>query len=442
MTKRKSKKRNSSSPSSGSASSGAKKIVLKDMIPSAISLRVECHKLLWAMIEVTSMSCRKSITVEEAELADNAELLKFCNYSGGVKGSREKDLMEVETSDCLPSTKKRKKSQFGINDNMSSRDFEVGRGRDARLSVISAIIMRETDSRDMWYDHIYMLRQEGKDGKSVPVRIEGCASGARNTVVASVLGNPKEKLFLPRDSNILYSLTSEERCSVLKLFHTAYGDLPGVDALQAPEGVHPKYWDQRYRLFRKFDMGIQLDPESWFSITPEVVGTYLAKKIRNRRAKLQSGGVSLTIGKIVDAFSGCGGCAIPLANLSIGNDANGANEEGKENRRGEVVVAIDTDEMKLQRLLHNATIYQAHHRIEVKCCDVREYLHSLPNLSVVSTERRVSQWTRGRAVRAATRTVISLVWVQWYSHLLGVVQSISISPPLTEKSSRMLWMWT
>ena len=58
-----------------------------------------------------------------------------------------------------------------------------------------------------------------KDSKSVPVRIEGCASGARNTVVASVLGNPKEKLFLPRDSNILYSLTSEERHSVLKLFH-------------------------------------------------------------------------------------------------------------------------------------------------------------------------------------------------------------------------------
>ena len=82
------------------------------MIPSAISLRVECHKLLWAMIEVTSMSCRKSITVEEAELADNAELLKFCNYSGGVKGSREKDLMEVETSDCLPSTKSGRKANL------------------------------------------------------------------------------------------------------------------------------------------------------------------------------------------------------------------------------------------------------------------------------------------------------------------------------------------
>ena len=127
-----------------------------------------------------------------------------------------------------------------------------------------------------------MLQQ----GKKVPVRIEGVASGPPNMVVASVLGNPKIKLLLPRDSNILLPLSNQNRKEVLKLFHTAYGDLPGVDALLAPEGVHPKYWDQRYRLFRKFDSGIQLDPESWFSITPESVGTYLAKKVRNRMSKL------------------------------------------------------------------------------------------------------------------------------------------------------------
>ena len=31
--------------------------------------------------------------------------------------------------------------------------------------------------------------------------------------------------------------------------------------------VHDKYWDQRYRLFSKFDSGIQLDAESWFSVS-------------------------------------------------------------------------------------------------------------------------------------------------------------------------------
>jgi hypothetical protein len=27
-----------------------------------------------------------------------------------------------------------------------------------------------------------------------------------------------------------------------------------------------KYWDQRYRLFSKFDLGIHLDKESWYSV--------------------------------------------------------------------------------------------------------------------------------------------------------------------------------
>ena len=38
---------------------------------------------------------------------------------------------------------------------------------------------------------------------------------------------------------------------------------PGMDLRDVPD----KYWDQRYRLFRLFDRGIALDPESWFSVS-------------------------------------------------------------------------------------------------------------------------------------------------------------------------------
>jgi hypothetical protein len=42
--------------------------------------------------------------------------------------------------------------------------------------------------------------------------------------------------------------------------------------------THAKYWDQRYRLFSKFDRGILLDTESWFSVTPEAIGTHIAEQ--------------------------------------------------------------------------------------------------------------------------------------------------------------------
>ena len=41
----------------------------------------------------------------------------------------------------------------------------------------------------------------------------------------------------------------------------------GGDMRAATAVSHPKYWDQRYRLFSKFDDGIIIpDEESWFSV--------------------------------------------------------------------------------------------------------------------------------------------------------------------------------
>ena len=41
-----------------------------------------------------------------------------------------------------------------------------------------------------------------------------------------------------------------------------------------------KYWAQRYRLFSRYDDGVKLDPESWYSITPEKIAQHIAERCR------------------------------------------------------------------------------------------------------------------------------------------------------------------
>ncbi|NXG58565.1 TGS1 synthase, partial [Hemiprocne comata] len=64
-----------------------------------------------------------------------------------------------------------------------------------------------------------------------------------------------------------------------------------------------KYWAQRYRLFSRFDEGIKLDREGWFSVTPEKIAEHIATRVSQ----------SFNCDIIVDAFCGVGGNAIQFA---------------------------------------------------------------------------------------------------------------------------------
>eukprot|EP00249_Psilotum_nudum_P010416 c22528_g1_i1 orf=581-2437(-) len=86
-----------------------------------------------------------------------------------------------------------------------------------------------------------------------------------------------------------------------------------------------KYWVQRYRLFSKFDDGVKLDEEGWFSVTPEVIAKHQAEHCG--------------LGLVIDAFAGVGGNAIQFA------------------LRGNNVIAIDIDPKKVECAQHNAAIY-------------------------------------------------------------------------------------
>ena len=98
--------------------------------------------------------------------------------------------------------------------------------------------------------------------------------------------------------------------------------------------VHDKYWAQRRRLFWKFDMGIQLDPEGWYSVTPEVIANHVAQRV----ASLASPGGFI----LMDAFCGCGGNAIAF---------------GKQEQLS-LIVCADIDRSKLRKAAYNACLYE------------------------------------------------------------------------------------
>lgn len=79
--------------------------------------------------------------------------------------------------------------------------------------------------------------------------------------------------------------------------HTAELELEGI--LRECSANISKYWCQRYLLFSKFDNGIKMDEEGWFSVTPESIARHHASRCGS--------------GIIVDCFTGVGGNAIQFA---------------------------------------------------------------------------------------------------------------------------------
>ena len=108
-----------------------------------------------------------------------------------------------------------------------------------------------------------------------------------------------------------------------------------------------KYWAQRYRLFSKYDEGVKLDPEAWYSITPEKIAEHIAERCR--------------CDVIVDGFCGVGGNAIQFAFTC------------------ERVIAIDIDPQKISLARHNAAVYGVEDRIEFI---VGDFFKVVPTLQV------------------------------------------------------------
>ena len=102
-----------------------------------------------------------------------------------------------------------------------------------------------------------------------------------------------------------------------------------------------RYHHRRYSLFSLFDLGVALDDESWYSVTPEQVAKHHARRC---------GGPGRVM---VDACCGVGGNAIQFALAG----------------QCERVYAVDVDANKIEMARENAAIYGVADKIEFICAD-------------------------------------------------------------------------
>ncbi|CAD8176164.1 unnamed protein product [Paramecium octaurelia] len=96
-----------------------------------------------------------------------------------------------------------------------------------------------------------------------------------------------------------------------------------------------KFYKKRHFLFKKFNEGILLDEESWYSVIPEVMSSYIANKLK----------ISSPESDVVDGFCGSGGLAIQLAQLF------------------KTVICIDIDPIKINNITKNLQVYQSIARV-------------------------------------------------------------------------------
>ncbi|CAK80457.1 unnamed protein product (macronuclear) [Paramecium tetraurelia] len=76
---------------------------------------------------------------------------------------------------------------------------------------------------------------------------------------------------------------------------------PGI-SIDIPKQIQ-KFYRKRFFLFKKFNEGIQLDEESWYSVIPEEMSIHIANKLK----------ASSPDSDVIDGFCGSGGLAIQLA---------------------------------------------------------------------------------------------------------------------------------
>ena len=131
--------------------------------------------------------------------------------------------------------------------------------------------------------------------------------------------------------------------------HLPNGDCGDGVVNPTPNLVADHYWAQRKRFFSKFDSGIKIDKEGWFSVTPEAIAEHIANRLCSGCSEMV----------VLDAFVGVGANAIAFA------------------RRPEVklVICVDNDEARLELAANNFKVYQIpEEKILLLNCDATEVL--------------------------------------------------------------------
>lgn len=118
-----------------------------------------------------------------------------------------------------------------------------------------------------------------------------------------------------------------------------------------------RYYAQRYSLFQRFDEGVRMDDDAWFSVTPERLARHQA-----RRLAQQAGRSNAAHCVAVDVFAGAGGNSIQLAHH------RGAKAH---------VLGVELDVERAHDAAHNANVYGVRWRVDIVIADARTLLPRL-----------------------------------------------------------------
>lgn len=118
--------------------------------------------------------------------------------------------------------------------------------------------------------------------------------------------------------------------------------LAAIQKTETAESVK-KYYSQRHRLFHRYDEGIILDEESWYSVTPEKIAAHIATRFRGKSV-------------VMELFGGAGGNSIQFA------------------LAGAYVIAVEISEEKIAMAANNASVYGVKDYIEFIQADVYTFL--------------------------------------------------------------------
>lgn len=127
-----------------------------------------------------------------------------------------------------------------------------------------------------------------------------------------------------------------------------------------------KYWRNRYRIFSKYDEGVIMTKELWYSVTPEDVSRFIAKFLRKSMKNPNS--------RILDLCCGGGGDTIQFLRLFSH------------------VYGIDNKQIHLDCTLNNSSVYLTPSYIEKRLKLLRcDWSYSVEAAEFIASKKKINE---------------------------------------------------
>ncbi|XP_064026696.1 trimethylguanosine synthase isoform X2 [Pogoniulus pusillus] len=273
--------------------------------------------------EESELSCKKTTTLKKVE-----NFLKLVN----------KPEKESTSQTASPKGEALTSSSNSEDQGSVTAAQTVTLNAQNQKSASSSAVFTEAGSSHLEEEALGAAVSGSDDGQGVERRENGCGRQLLSLDIPDYLRAETEDVSQAVDEKVTIKKKDKRRRRKKR---------NGLGAIPAEIAADPelaKYWAQRYRLFSRFDEGIKLDREGWFSVTPEKIAEHIAVRVSQ----------SFSCNVIVDAFCGVGGNAIQFALTS------------------KRVIAIDIDPEKLSLARNNAEVYGVAEQIEFVCGDFME----------------------------------------------------------------------